>query len=285
MRLVTFRRNGRTGFGRLTGDGDAVIDCVPLLNPELGSVRAVLAAGALEQVREASEGRTGDVKLADVELLPPVPDPAKILCAGVNYRTHREETSRPESAYPTVFPRYADSQVGHDQPLVRPAETETFDYEGELAVVIGTGGRRILAEDAFAHIAGYACYQDGSVRDWQRHSGQWVPGKTFPATGGFGPALVTADEVADVAALDLVTRVNGEVRQSASVGDLIFSIPELIAYISTFTPLAPGDVIVTGTPGGVGLFHEPPVFLQPGDVVEVEISGIGTLRNPIAAEA
>ncbi|MEU6147476.1 fumarylacetoacetate hydrolase family protein [Streptomyces sp. NPDC047081] len=284
MHLVTFRHNGRTSFGRLTRDSDAIIDCADVLSPELGSVRAVLAAGALEQVRAATEGSAGDVKLADVELLPPVPDPAKILCAGVNYRTHREETSRPENAYPTVFPRYADSQVGHDQPLIRPTETESFDYEGELAVVIGKGGRRIPAEDAFAHIAGYSCYQDGSVRDWQRHSGQWVTGKTFPATGGFGPALVTADEVPDVAALNLVCRVNGEVRQSASVADLIFSIPELIAYISTFTPLAPGDVIVTGTPGGVGLFREPPVFLQPGDVVEVEISGVGTLRNPIAGE-
>ncbi|WP_234545197.1 fumarylacetoacetate hydrolase family protein [Streptomyces shenzhenensis] len=285
MRLVTFRHNGRTSFGRLTGDGEAIIDCGPLLGAELPSVRAVLAAGALEQLRAATEGRTGDIKLADAVLLPPVPDPAKILCAGVNYRTHREETSRPEASFPTIFPRYADSQVGHDQPLVRPAETEAFDYEGELAVVIGTGGRRIPAEDAFAHIAGYACYQDGSVRDWQRHTGQWVPGKTFPDTGGFGPALVTADEVPDAVALELVSRVNGEVRQSTRVSDLIFSIPELIAYVSTFTPLAPGDVVVTGTPGGVGLFREPPVFLQPGDVVEVEISGIGTLRNPVIGEA
>ncbi|MGW1024872.1 fumarylacetoacetate hydrolase family protein [Streptomyces sp. NPDC002577] len=284
MRLVTFRHDGHTGFGRLTEDGGALVDCGPLLGGELGSVRDVLAAGALERVRAVTEGRSGDVKLADVELLPPVPDPAKILCAGVNYRTHREETSRPETAFPTVFPRYADSQVGHEQPLVRPAETEAFDYEGELAVVIGKGGRRIRAEDAFAHIAGYSCYQDGSARDWQRHSGQWVTGKTFPGTGGFGPALVTADEVDDVSDLHLVSRVNGEVRQSASVADLIFSIPELLAYISTFTPLAAGDVIVTGTPGGVGLFREPPVFLQPGDVVEVEISGIGTLRNPVVGE-
>ncbi|WP_200302828.1 fumarylacetoacetate hydrolase family protein [Streptomyces adelaidensis] len=284
MRLVTYRHNGRTGFGRLTGDGDAVIECGPLVNPGLGSIRDVLAEGALDHVRDVTEGRTGEVKLADVQLLPPVPDPAKILCAGVNYRTHREETARPQNAFPTIFPRYADSQVGHDQPLVRPAETEAFDYEGELAVVMGRGGRRIPAEDAFAYIAGYSCYQDGSVRDWQRHSGQWITGKTFPATGGFGPALVTADEVPDVSVLQLVSRVNGEVRQSAGVGDLLFSIPELIAYVSTFTPLAPGDVIVTGTPGGVGLFREPPVFLQPGDVLEVEISGIGTLRNPVVKE-
>lgn len=285
MRLVTFRHSGRTGFGRLTKEGDAITECGGLLGPELRSLRAVLEAGAVDELGRVSEGRSGDFKLADVELLPPVPDPGKILCAGVNYRSHREETSRPENAFPTVFPRYADSQVGHDQPLLRPLETEMFDYEGELALVIGVGGRRIPAKEAFAHVAGYACYQDGSVRDWQRHSGQWVSGKTFPATGGFGPALVTRDEVEDVTALKLVTRVNGDVRQSASLADLIFSIPELIAYISTFTPLSPGDVIVTGTPGGVGLFREPPTFLQPGDVVEVEVPGIGTLRNPIAQES
>jgi 2-keto-4-pentenoate hydratase/2-oxohepta-3-ene-1,7-dioic acid hydratase in catechol pathway len=284
MRLVTFRQGHRTGWGRLTDDGEAIIDCGGLLGEAVDSVRGVLEAEALDRVTELTEGREPGLKTADVDLLPPVPDPAKILCAGVNYRTHREETSRAESEYPVIFTRYPDSQIGHEQPLVRPAETEHFDYEGELAVVIGRPGRRIAEEDAFGHVAGYACYQDGSVRDWQRHTGQWVPGKTFPGTGGFGPALVTADEVPDITACSLVTRVNGEVRQSASISDLIFTIPQLIAYVSTFTPLSAGDVLVTGTPGGVGLFRTPPVFLQSGDVVEVEIDGIGTLRNPVVQE-
>lgn len=284
MRLVTFQHEHRTGFGRLLA-GDLIIECGPLLGADLQSVRAVLEADALDEVRNVTEGRPADLRLADVRLLPPVLDPSKILCAGVNYREHREETSQPEVAYPTIFPRYADSQMGHEAPLLRPAETEQFDYEGELALVIGKAGRRIPAEKAFDHVAGYACYQDGSVRDWQMHSRQWITGKTFPGTGGFGPALVTADEVPDVTELHLTTRVNGEVLQSASVADLVFTIPQLIAYISTFTPLYPGDVLVTGTPGGVGLFRDPQVFLKAGDIVEVEIDGIGTLRNAVTQEA
>ncbi|MEU4169240.1 fumarylacetoacetate hydrolase family protein [Streptomyces sp. NPDC026665] len=283
MRLVTFQYEGRTGFGRLT-DGDAIVECGPLLGPALQSVRAVLEAGALEEVRRATEGRPAELRLADVRLLPPVPDPSKILCAGVNYRDRREETSQPEVRYPTIFTRFADSQTGHETPLLRPAETEQFDFEGELAVVIGRPGRRIAPEAAFDHVAGYACYQDASVRDWQMHAGQWITGKTFPGTGGFGPALVTADEVPDITALHLTTRVNGEVMQSASVADLIFTIPQLIAYVSTFTPLAAGDVLVTGTPGGVGLFRDPQVFLHEGDVVEVEIDTIGTLRNHVTKD-
>lgn len=282
MKLVSFRHGGRTSFGRLVGD--KVIDCGPLFDGRYASVRDLLERGGLGAVAEETEDRPADFGLDEIELLPPVPDPGKILCAGVNYRTHREETSHRPADRPTVFPRYADSQIGHRQPLIRPRETERFDYEGELAVVIGKPGRRIPVQDAFDHVAGYSCYNDGSVRDWQRHTQQWVPGKTFPGTGGFGPALVTRDEISDLAALTLTTRVNGEVRQSASLADLIFDIPALIAYMSTFTPLAPGDVIVTGTPGGVGLFREPPVFLQPGDTVEVDIDSIGLLVNTVASE-
>ncbi|ABH00503.1 probable hydratase (plasmid) [Rhodococcus jostii RHA1] len=278
MKLVTFRRADRVSFGRL--EGDAVIDLGPVFEGRYAGLRDVLEQDALDEIRAAEGAAT--LALSDLELLPPIPDPNKILCAGVNYHAHREEASRAAAEYPTIFPRFADSQVAHGGPLLRPAETARFDYEGELAVVIGRGGRRIPAEKAFDHVAGYSCYNDGSVRDWQRHTAQWLPGKTFPATGGFGPALVTADEVGDPSRLQLTTRVNAEERQSASVADLIFDIPALIAYISTFTPLAPGDVIVSGTPGGVGLFRDPPVFLKPGDVVEVDIPGVGLLVNTVA---
>ncbi|HEU4652228.1 MAG TPA: fumarylacetoacetate hydrolase family protein, partial [Croceibacterium sp.] len=165
----------------------------------------------------------------------------------------------------------------------KPAATERFDYEGELAVIIGRGGRAIAPERAAEHVAGYAIFNDASVRDWQRHTSQFTPGKNFPATGGFGPALVTPDEIDDLAALRVQTRLNGVTMQDQPIADLIFDVPALIAYISAFTPLAPGDVIVTGTPGGVGDSRTPPVYLQPGDVVEISIGTIGTLTNPVVA--
>lgn len=279
MKLLTYSVNGDARFGVLRSDG--VVD-VPSRLPGLTSVREMLAREALADVdRVAREAESIDYVLGELELLPVVPDPGKILCAGVNYQAHRDEAGRREAEHPTIFIRFADSQMGHGAPAVRPAVSDRFDYEGELAVVIGKAGERIGLADAMDHVAGYACYNDFSVRDWQRHSSQWTPGKNFPNTGAFGPQLVTADEIADVAALKLETRVNGEVRQTAPLSDLIFSIPELIAYLSTFTPLAPGDVVVTGTPGGVGLFREPPAFLEPGDVVEVEVNGVGLLSNVV----
>jgi 2-keto-4-pentenoate hydratase/2-oxohepta-3-ene-1,7-dioic acid hydratase in catechol pathway len=216
--------------------------------------------------------------------MPPIPDPAKIVCVGLNYADHQAEASREASAHPPIFFRWADTQVGHGQPAVKPTPSEMFDYEGEVAVVIGKAGWRVPVEGAMKMVAGYSCYNDLSARDWQNHTSQWGPGKNFPATGAFGPWLVTADDVPEPSAMRLTTRVNGERRQSASVADLIFSIPELISYISSFTALSVGDVIVTGTPAGVGLFREPPSFLVPGDSVEVEITGVGTLQNTVVAE-
>lgn len=283
MRIASFLAEGRQSFGVL--DGEKIIDCGSLLSGRYRGIRDVLEHDALDELRTLADGASADYALTDVDLLPTVPDPGKIICIGVNYHDHREEASRKAADHPTVFPRYADSQVGHGSPLVKPRETAKFDYEGELAVVIGRPGRRIDTAAAFDHVAGYSCYNDGSVRDWQRHTGQWLPGKTFPGTGAFGPALVTADEVPDVGALRLTTKVNGELRQSAEVADLVFDIPAVIAYVSTFTRLDPGDVIVTGTPGGVGLFRDPPTFLQAGDTVSVEVSGIGTLVNPVTDEA
>src|SRR6185503_1687030 len=204
---------------------------------------------------------------------------------GLNYISHRTETKRPETKYPSIFTRFADTQVGHETPVLRPSFSTAFDYEGELAVVIGRRGRHIAEKDVNAHIAGYSCYNDVSVRDWQRHTAQWTPGKNFPNTGALGPALVTPDEIPDLGACTLTTRLNGQVMQQAPIADLIFTIPVIVSYVSKFTPLNPGDVIATGTPGGVGDRREPPVYMKEGDVVEVEITGLGILRNRIGTAA
>lgn len=280
MRIASFRRDGESSYGVVVGDG--IVDAGPLLGPDLPTLGSVLRAGALPRLHDVTDGRPADVPLADVELLPVVTDPDKVLCAGVNYAAHRDEANHAQAEHPTIFIRFPDTHVAHGQPLCRPSVSPYFDYEGELAAVVGKGGFAIPEADAMDHVAGYACYNDASVRDWQMHTQQWTPGKNFPGTGAFGPWLVTADEVPDAAQLELTTRVNGEVRQNASVADLIFSIPALIAYVSTFTRLSPGDVLVTGTPSGVGAARKPPVWLGAGDVVEVEISGVGLLRNVVA---
>lgn len=220
----------------------------------------------------------------EIAFLPALVDPKKIICIGVNYRTHQEESGKTGQTAPTVFTRFADSQMGHLQPAVKPASTTKYDYEGEMALVIGKKAFHAKKEDAFDYIAGYACYNDFSVRDWQKAASQWIPGKNFPSSGGFGPYLVDAASVGDVTKLTLETRVNGEVRQHASVADLYFDIPTLIEYVTGFTTLNPGDVIVTGTPGGVGLFYGPDGLLDAGDVVEVEITGLGVLKNTVEDE-
>ena len=221
----------------------------------------------------------------DIEYLPSITDPGKILCIGVNYRTHQQETGRTEQKAPTVFTRFADTQIGHRQSAQMPASTEQFDYEGEMALVIGKDAFHVAKEEAFEYVAGYAAYNDFTARDWQRVTTQWIPGKNFPGTGAFGPWLVPAADLGDVSALSLETRVNGDVRQKASVADLYFSIPELIAHVTGFTRLAAGDVIVTGTPGGVGFFMQPQGLLSDGDQVEVEITGLGVLRNTVTRVA
>lgn len=225
------------------------------------------------------------VPLAGCRFLPPVPAPTRILCIGVNYAAHAAESDRPSGApYPTVFTRFPSSVVGHGEPIIRPHVSDRFDYEGELVVVIGRTGRYITRERALDHVAGYSCFNDGTLRDYQRHTTQFVPGKTFDRSGSFGPWVVTADEIADPSTLVLTTTLNGEQMQHAPTSDLIHDVPALIAYCSEFTTLEPGDLIVTGTPGGVGYARTPPVFMVPGDVVEVTITGIGTLGNTVADE-
>lgn len=274
MRHVSFLRpDGSPSFGRI--DGQTVFD----LQGQYAGLKAALAADALAGLPDGPA-----YALADIRLLPVIPDPDKILCIGLNYATHVAETGREQKAHPAVFTRWADTLVAHGAPLVRPRESARFDYEGELAVVIGKRGRRIAQEHAMAHVAGYAVFQDGSVRDWQRHNIQFTPGKNFPGTGGFGPALVSPDEVADLGATRVQTRLNGELVQDQPISDLIWDIPFLIAYCSTFTELAPGDVIATGTPGGVGDKRNPPLYMTAGDTVEVTIGAIGTLTHPVIEE-
>ena len=281
MKLATFKRGARQGWGVMVGD--AIADTGTALAGRYEGIRAVLAADALEEVAAAVDAAPR-IAVGDVEWLPVLPDPAKILCIGLNYETHRQETGREATGHPAVFTRFADTQIGHDAAIIRPHVSTMLDYEGELAIVIGRGGRYIARDAAMAHVAGYACYNDATVRDWQRHTIQFTPGKNFPGTGGFGPVLVTADEIADYRSLRIETRVNGETVQSAGLDQLIFDIPTLIEYCSSFTALAPGDVIATGTPGGVGFKREPQLFLKPGDTVEVDIPGVGLLSNGVADE-
>lgn len=281
MKLVSYSVDGRPTYGAVVGE--AVVE-IPPLRPGLpATLKGALRLG-VEAIAEALAGAAdaGGPAFDDLDLLPVVPDPGKVICAGVNYADHRSETGRQQADYPTLFVRFADSQVGHEHPVAVPDVSTALDYEGELAVVIGEPAYKVPAGEALTHVAGYACFDDFTVRDFQRHSSQFTPGKNFIGVGSFGPWLVTADEIADVEALHLETRVNGETRQSAQVSDMIFSIPELIAYVTTFTRLDTGDVVVTGTPGGVGFFRDPPLLLRSGDVVEVEIDHVGLLRTPIA---
>lgn len=278
MKFCSYKVNNTSSFGIIVDD--RIIDLGRRC--QAPSLRDFLKDGIGRASRYIDE--QPDFQLSDVQLEPVIPNPDKILCVGLNYHDHIAETGREETPYPVLFSRFPGSQVGHDQPMIKPPESEQFDYEGELAVIIGKECRRVSEKDALSVVAGYSCYNDGSIRDWQRHTHQFLPGKTFAQTGGFGPWMVSADEIPDPSSLMLETRLNGEVVQHTSTELLIASVQRLIAYCSTILPLLPGDVIVTGTPGGVGAKRTPPLFMKEGDVCEVEISGIGVLRNPIKNE-
>ena len=277
MKFASFMHAGRPGWGVLKDD--RVID----LSGIAGSLKEALGRGLPLHPEQLPRER--GVALSAVELLPPVPDTGRIFCVGLNYAAHREETGRKPSEYPAIFVRFAPSVVGHGAELLAPPESTQFDYEGELAAVIGKGGRRIAREDALDHVAGYSCFMDGSVRDWQLHTHQYTPGKNFDRSGAFGPCLVSADEVGDPnAGLRLETRLNGRVVQETTTDQMLFDVPAVIAYLSAFTELQPGDVVATGTPGGVGFKRTPPLFMRGGDRVEVEIAKLGILSNPVRAE-
>lgn len=274
MQFISFETEGKASWGRL--DGEHVID----LGATASDLKSAISAG----LPDASA--TGPRReRAAVRLLPVIPNPGKILCVGHNYEEHRIETGRDPTEHPSIFTRFADTLVGADHDIVLPRVSTSLDYEAELAIVIGRGGRHIAEADAMAHVAGYSCFNDASLRDWQWHTKQFIPGKNFPGTGGFGPTLVTPDEIADLDAVSVESYLNGTRMQGATLDHMLFPIPAIIAYVSAFTPLSPGDVIATGTPGGVGAKRNPPVWMKPGDEIEVRISGVGSLRNRIVAEA
>jgi 2-keto-4-pentenoate hydratase/2-oxohepta-3-ene-1,7-dioic acid hydratase in catechol pathway len=282
MKLATFKMGGAPTWGLV--DGDTIKDVGAVLGSRYPTVKSVIVADAFAESATAA-AKAKAYPLADITWLPVIPDPDKILCIGLNYETHRKETGRSEVENPTVFTRFANSQTGHLSPIIRPRVSHDLDFEGELAVIIGKPGRYIARSDAWDHVAGYACYNDGSVRDFQRHTHQFTPGKNFPGTGAFGPWMMTTDEFSFRGSQRLQTRVNGQVVQEATFDQMIFDLPRMIEYCSTFTRLEPGDVIATGTPGGVGAKRTPPLWLKPGDTVEVEIDDLGILRNGVADEA
>jgi 2-keto-4-pentenoate hydratase/2-oxohepta-3-ene-1,7-dioic acid hydratase in catechol pathway len=281
MKFASFQIGDTASWGLV--DGDTVADLGAALGGRFPDLKSAIIAGALDEAARAATTAPRHA-LSAIVWLPVIPNPDKILCIGLNYENHRKETGRTEVENPTVFGRFANSQTSHLANIIRPRNSTQLDYEGELAIVIGKAGRHIARADAWSHIAGYACYNEGSVRDFQRHRHQFTPGKNFPNTGAFGPWMVTPDEVGPVDKLRLQTRVNGEVVQDALIEQMIFDIPRQIEYCSSFTRLEPGDVIATGTPGGVGARRTPPLWLKPGDLVEVEIDRVGLLRNGVADE-
>lgn len=278
MKLASYKVNDTLSYGLVVNEG--VIDLGHRL-PH-ASLLAALKANALEAIRALSTALP-DHRLEDVTLLTPLPDVENLICIGRNYKGHVAEANLKLPDFPSTFIRIKSSVVAHDQALVCPRVSSDFDYEGELAVIIGKGGRHIRREDALSHVMGYSIFMDGSIRDYQMGHCLTV-GKNFFATGSFGPWLVTADEVGDPTQLQLSTRLNHIEVQHTQTDDLIFDIPDLIRYISSWMPLSAGDVISTGTPEGVGFTRKPPLWLKPGDTLEVEISRIGLLRNTVIAE-
>ncbi len=278
MKLASYVADGKPSFGVVAGDG------VVTMSGRLryATLRDALAAGAIDEIRRAADGARPDHPLSAIRFLPAIPNPDKILCAGINYRSHAAETGRDIPQAPSMFARLVDTLVGHEGEMIRPTVSACFDFEGELAIVIGRAGRHIKPERALDHVAGYTCFVDGSVRDYQKIS--VTSGKNFPGTGPLGPWIVTADEIPDPARLTLSTRLNGREVQHSGTDMLIHSVPAIIAFCSDFTPLSAGDVIATGTPEGVGHSRTPPLWMKAGDVLEVEISGIGTLRSRIVDE-
>ena len=284
-RFLSFSRNGRHGYG-LAVDG-GVVDLSTRHGATWPTLREVIEADRLVQLAEEAKGLKPDFTLDDIRFEIPIPSPEKIICVGVNFPDRNEEYKDGQAApsNPSLFIRFPRSFTGHDQPLIRPPESPQLDYEGEIVIVVGKGGRRIAEADAFSHIAALSLCNEGTIRDWVRHAKFNVTqGKNFDNTGAIGPWLIPFTDAAQLEDIELKTRVNGEVRQSDRTSRMIFSFRKIINYISTFTTLVPGDVIVTGTPTGAGARFDPPIWLKPGDVVEVEADGLGILKNTIADE-
>jgi len=285
MRFATFELRGRQSYGVVRDDG--VVDLGRRLGARLPTLKALVAAGWPQEALAAAQGPV-DCQEADISYLPPIPDPAHIWCLALNYVEHHDEVQgagrvQELPKQPAVFMRWADSFTGHRHPLRHPGVSEQFDYEGELAVVIGRPGRHVSESDAMAHVAGYTILNDGSVRDWQFHTRQITPGKNFHHSGSIGPWLVRREDIGDVYDLTIKTTLNGQVVQNGKTADMVHKIERFIAYVSTITPLVPGDVLATGTPSGVGFSRKPPLWMKVGDVCEISIDGIGTLSNRVEA--
>jgi 2-keto-4-pentenoate hydratase/2-oxohepta-3-ene-1,7-dioic acid hydratase in catechol pathway len=272
MKYASFSIAGRATWGAV--ESDTVIDLAGAVGA--ATLRLALQRFDFQSATEKARAHAPRYSLKSVVLAPVIPDPEKILCVGLNYETHRKETGRSEVLHPTIFTRFADCQVADGAPVICPRVSRDLDYEAELAVIIGKSGRHIKRDDAMKHVAGYACYNDVSVRDWQRHTHQFTPGS--------GHGWSHPDEVGPLPDLRILARLNGQVVQDAQLGDMIFDIPTIIEYCSGFTQLNPGDVIATGTPGGVGAKRTPPLWMKPGDTIEIEIDRVGLLRNPVIAE-
>jgi 2-keto-4-pentenoate hydratase/2-oxohepta-3-ene-1,7-dioic acid hydratase in catechol pathway len=284
MKLATFDAKGRVSYGVVKGDG--IIDAGVRLGDRFPDLLAVLAAGALDELSALAAQSQMDSRLSEIHLLKPLPNPGKILCVGVNYpeRVAEYKDNADQPKYPSIFVRFPASLVAHEEPILRPPESQQLDYEGEIALIVGRKGRRIAESHALAHVAGYTICNEGTIRDWLRHGKFNVtPGKNFEKSGALGPWMATSDEIG-TDPLRILTRVNGEIRQDDTTDRMIFSMPFLISYVSTFCTLEPGDILITGTPAGAGARLDPPRYLEPGDVVEVEVPRIGTLRNHVMDE-
>lgn len=280
MRFASFHHRGRQAYGVVRGD--RIVD---LSTPEVRTLREALEVWGMHGLQERGAAATAPgLPVADLQWLPPITHPDKTLCVGLNFFEHAKEAKMAIPAKPSLFARFAGSQAGHLAPVVRPRASHQFDYEAELAVVIGQRARHVAEDRAEDVIAGYTCFAENSVRDWQKHATQATPGKNFHASGAVGPWIVTPDEAGPVAGMDVIGRLNGRELQRDSAANMIFSVPQVIAYVSTFTELLPGDVLVLGTPAGVGFTRTPPIWLVPGDTFEVEITGVGTLRNTVIDE-
>ena len=281
MNFISFLLNGNARYG--ISNNNTITD---LTDKVLGAktLKELILLNGISEAKKFVSKNPGEINFDQIELLPVIPDPGKIICVGLNYHEHVEETNRTIEENPVIFHRFNESQTAHLQPILKPLASSHLDYEGEMAVIMGEGGSHIEPKNALQNIVGYSCYNDGSVRDWQSHTRQFGMGKNFKKTGSFGPHMVPAENIQDYKKLTLQTRLNGEVMQNASLSQLIFDIPVLISYVSKALPWRAGDVLVTGTPGGVGFKRNPPVFMKNGDKIEVEISEIGILSNVVEDE-
>ena len=281
MKFVSFLLKGQAKFG--ISDGKNLTDLTGMIK-DAKTLKELISNKGIQEAKEYAKKNPGNITLDQIEYLPVIPNPGKIICVGLNYSEHVKETGRTVEQNPVIFLRVPESQTAHNQPIQRPKVSTHLDYECEMAVIMGDAGKHIKPENALKHIVGYSCYNESTVRDWQQHTRQFGMGKNFEKTGSFGPHMVLAESISDYTKLSIQTRLNGKVMQDAKLSQLIFDIPTLISYVSKAIPWRAGDVLVTGTPGGVGFKRKPPIFMKEGDKVEVEISEIGILSNIIKDE-